>query len=95
MVIFSQNNVKTLIDWRNLDKESAIRFAPFNLHNMLENKIKQFIKLSGLNIGVIDIVVSKKNEFFFLECNPNGNIDMVSRRCNYNIEEYIALLLNK
>jgi glutathione synthase/RimK-type ligase-like ATP-grasp enzyme len=90
MAIFSQNDEKTIVDWRNYNHDRPNRKIPFKLPLEVENNIRKFIKASGLNTGAIDMVVTKGRKYVFLECNPNGQISMVSEHCNYFIEKYIA-----
>jgi ATP-GRASP peptide maturase of grasp-with-spasm system len=90
MAIFSQNDTKTQVDWRNYNHERPNRKVPFKLPFDVEKNIRKFIKASGLNTGAIDMVVTKDKKYVFLECNPNGQIGMVSEHCNYFIEKYIA-----
>ena len=90
MAIFSQNDLKTVVDWRNYNNEKPNRLVPYLLPETLLLQIKQFARLAKLNTGAIDMVVTKDKRHVFLECNPNGQISMVSQKCNYPIEKYIA-----
>ena len=94
MAIFSQNNPKTKIDFRNYDDELPNRAVPFLLPNEISKNIIQFTKKIGLNTGSIDLIYSTKNEFIFLEINPMGQFDWVSKNCNYYIEKEIAIKLS-
>lgn len=91
--IFSQNNPKTQTDWRNQNLDKPNRIVPFKLPPIVVEKVQRFIKKSGLNIGAIDMIVTPEDDFVFLECNPNGQIGMVSESCNYFIESHIANFL--
>ena len=51
------------------------------------------MKHLGLNTGSIDMIVTPEREYVFLEVNPAGNIEMVSKNCNYPIEQEIANFL--
>ena len=95
MAIFSQNDRKTEVDWRNYNDQKPNRKIPFSLPTEIKNQIESFISLSGLNIGAIDMVFTKCKKFYFLECNPNGQYDMVSDSCNFYIEKYVADYLIK
>ncbi|MCF6298039.1 MAG: grasp-with-spasm system ATP-grasp peptide maturase [Flavobacteriaceae bacterium] len=95
MAIFSQNDSKTKIDYRNYNEEKPNRNIPINLPIKIKNKLKRFIKKSGLNTGSIDIIYSKEKEYVFLEVNPMGQLDWVSKGCNYYIEKKIANYLMK
>lgn len=90
MAIFSQNNSKTSTDYRNYDDERPNRMVPFLLPKHIEQKIKRLMDKLGLDTGSVDMIVTPQREFFFLEVNPVGNIEMVSKNCNYPIERDIA-----
>lgn len=94
MAIFSQNDEKTSVDWRNYNHERPNRKTPYQLPQQVADNTRKFIKASGLNIGAIDMVVTKDRKFVFLECNPNGQISMTSESCNYFIEKHIAEYLS-
>lgn len=90
MAIFSQENEKTKIDFRNYDYERPNRTVPFNLPLDLEQKIIQFMKLMQLDCGSLDILYTKDKEYYFLEVNPIGQFDWLSKGCNYFIDREIA-----
>ena len=94
MAIFSQNDKKTEVDCRNYNYEKPNRKMPFKLPIEVSENVRKFIRISGLNTGAIDMVVTKDKKYVFLECNPNGQISMVSEHCNYYIEKYIAEYLS-
>jgi hypothetical protein len=93
MAIFSQNSGKTSIDFRNYDDEKPNRMVPFLLPKNIEIKLKELMKRLDLDTGSIDMIVSPKRDYYFLEVNPVGNIEMVSKNCNYPIEREIAKYL--
>jgi glutathione synthase/RimK-type ligase-like ATP-grasp enzyme len=93
MCIISQNNKKTRLDFRNYDLETPNRCVPYKLPKEINKKILQFMKRVSLNTGSIDLIVTKNNEYVFLEVNPDGQFDNVSFNCNYYIEKQIAELL--
>ncbi len=90
MAIFSQNDEQTKIDFRNYNREKPNRNVPFELPLGIKNKIKSFLKQKQMNQGSIDFIVTPENEFVFLEINPQGQLDWVSKNCNYYIEKHIA-----
>ena len=51
------------------------------------------MKQLQLESGSIDMVVTPNNEYVFLEVNPVGQFDYVSKLCNYFIEKEIAVKL--
>lgn len=95
MAIFSQNDDKTSVDFRNYNRERPNRMVPYELPEQLEKKLTKLVQKTGLNTGSIDIVVTKDNRFVFLEINPVGQFGMVSYNCNYFLEREIADYLIK
>lgn len=90
MAIFSQNDSKTVIDFRNYNKEKPNRTVPFKLPTKIEQKLTCLMDKLDINCGSIDMIVDKNNEYFFLEVNPIGQFGMVSTPCNYNLDRVIA-----
>ena len=45
--------------------------------------------------GSFDIIVTKSNEYVFLEVNPIGQFSQVSIPCNYFIEKRLAEILTR
>ncbi|CDT07071.1 conserved hypothetical protein [Sphingobacterium sp. PM2-P1-29] len=96
MAIFSQSNEKTKQDFRNYDYEFPNRNVPYNLDADLENKLRNFMNKIDLDCGSIDMIVTKDNQYYFLEVNPIGQFGMVSFPCEYHLEKKIAeALINK
>ncbi|MNQ59911.1 hypothetical protein D3C85_741740 [compost metagenome] len=94
MAIFSQNNEKTKLDFRNYDKENPNRLVPYKLPEIVENRICDFMDAIGLNTGSLDIIKSVINgEYYFLEVNPFGQFGMTSAPCNYNLHKEVANFL--
>lgn len=90
MAIFSQQNEKTKIDFRNYDKLRPNRCVPYQLPKNLEKKLKKFMQKMNINCGSFDIILTPKNEYVFLEVNPIGQFQWVSLNCNYFLEKLIA-----
>lgn len=95
MAIFSQNNIKTKIDFRSYDVENPTRYVPYILPNEIEVKIDNLMRKLGLNTGSIDIIYAIDDEYYFLEVNPAGQFGMTSTPCNYNLHKKIAEYLHK
>jgi hypothetical protein len=93
MAIFSQQDEKTKIDYRNYNLEKPNRCVPFILPKNILNKIKKFVSDNDYSTGSIDLIYSNDNKFFFLEINPMGQFDWLSGNCNYHIEKKIAEIL--
>jgi ATP-GRASP peptide maturase of grasp-with-spasm system len=90
MAIFSQNNSQTNVDFRIYDADRPNRTVPYVLPPEIVVKIKKLMDLLQLKSGSIDIILSDKNEYVFLEVNPAGQFGMVSYPCNYNLEKKVA-----
>ncbi|SDH94993.1 glutathione synthetase, ATP-grasp domain [Chryseobacterium taeanense] len=96
MAIFSQNDERTKIDFRNYNYAKQNRFIPFKLENTIQKKLKELLKHKKINTCSIDLILTPENEFVFLEINPQGQFGWVSKNCNYYIEKFIAekLMIN-
>jgi glutathione synthase/RimK-type ligase-like ATP-grasp enzyme len=93
--IFSQNSEKTKIDFRvadfsNSENNKITRIVPYSLPGNIKNKIKKLMKNIKMESGSIDMIVTTDDNYIFLEVNPVGQLDFVSKLCNYNIEKNIA-----
>lgn len=95
IVIFSQANIKTKIDYRNYDYKKPNYCSSYILPNDIENKIIKLMKVLNLNNGSIDLIRNKNGEYVFLEVNPVGQFSNVSSIGGYNLEFLIAQKLIK
>ncbi|MFT4073849.1 MAG: hypothetical protein QM654_18240 [Dysgonamonadaceae bacterium] len=96
MASLSQRNEATRTDLRNYDLDRLNRVISYKLPDNVEQKILTFMKKAKLNTGSIDLIKTKDNRYIFLEVNPAGNIEMVSKNSNYHIEkEFAGLEVNK
>lgn len=93
MAIFSQNDSKTKVDFRNYNFEKPNRAIPYKLPNDIIKKLKLLMGKLNMNCGSIDIVVTKNKEYIFLEVNPVGQFQQVSLPCNFYLEKVIAKYL--
>lgn len=93
MCIFSQNNPKTKIDFRNYDRKKPNRMVPYRLPVEIKRKIRKLMNMLKLNTGSLDFIVTPADDFVFLEVNPVGQFGFVSDLCNYDIEKEIAGVL--
>lgn len=90
MVIFSQNNEKTKVDFRNYDREKPNKVGPYKLPKNIESKLIKLMETIGLNTGSIDLVKGLDGDYYFLEVNPSGQFGMTSFPCNYNLHKKVA-----
>lgn len=93
MAIFSQSDEKTKLDYRNYNYEKPNRNVPFKIPFDVKKKVLSFIKKSGLSTGSIDLILSDRGEYIFLEVNPTGQFGWVSENCNYYLEQKVAFFL--
>jgi ATP-GRASP peptide maturase of grasp-with-spasm system len=91
--IFSQNDEKTKIDFRNYNFDKPNRTPPFKLPQDIEIKLHRLMKQNLLNSGSIDMIITPNDEYVFLEVNPIGLFTQVSIPCNYYLEKEIAMFL--
>lgn len=93
MAIFSQNDEKTKVDFRNYNMKSPNRCVPFSLPTSLETKLRKLLEIYQLNSASLDIIYTTDDAYSFLEINPIGQYDMVSKPCNYYLDVEIAKYL--
>lgn len=88
--IFSQENDKTELDFRNYDFENPNNIVPFKIPNYIENKLLKLSDKLGLKSGSFDIAYTFDDEYVLFEVNPVGQFEQVSGPCNYNLHKLIA-----
>lgn len=70
------------------------RIVPFELPDYLISQITNYMKARNLNFSSLDFIYSgNTDKFYFIECNPVGQIDWVSKAGNYYLEKEIAKIL--
>ncbi len=95
MAIFSQNDPKTSVDFRNYNYDHPNRTIPYQLPERTGNQLKELISSLGMTTGSIDMIVRPDDQLIFLEVNPVGQFGMTSFPCNYHLEKKIATYLLK
>jgi ATP-GRASP peptide maturase of grasp-with-spasm system len=93
LATFSQGDPKTEIDFRKYNKEKPNRNASYCLPDFIKNALKILMTNLMLKTGSIDIIVTPKNEFVFLEINPVGQFLNIDYLCNYGLPSKIAKYL--
>ena len=88
--IFSQNDEKTKIDFRNYNDDKPNRIVPFKLPDDEEKKLKKLMKTLNYQTGSIDYVLDKNNDLYFLEINPIGQYGFISNQCNLFLDRVIC-----
>jgi glutathione synthase/RimK-type ligase-like ATP-grasp enzyme len=69
--IFSQNNAKTVVDWRR--DQFNLDYKVTTLTTELKRKVTRILKGLGLHFGAFDFIITPKGECVFLEVNSSGN----------------------
>ncbi len=92
--IITQNAGEHQTDWRQVSPEK-VNYEKIKLPTDLKNKCVQLTKNLGLQFGAIDFILDTKNEFFFLEINPNGQWAWIEKRLGIDISGAIIDLLLK
>lgn len=89
VAIFSQNDEKTKVDFRNYNYDKPNRNVSYTLPQEIEKKINNLMISLDLNCGSLDFIKSE-GKFYFLEINPIGQFLALSNKCNFNLEREIA-----
>lgn len=93
MVIFSQSDKLTEVDFRNYNDNKPNRTAPYKLPNEINKALIKIFSKLNLNTGSVDFIRSINGDYYFLEINPLGQFGMTSKPCNYHLEKKIAEFL--
>lgn len=88
--IHSQTDEQTRVDFRKYNFAKPNRIVPYKLPVKVERQIIALFKLMDLNTGSVDMIVDRRGNFFFLEINPVGQYEWISRACNYRLDKKIA-----
>lgn len=94
MAIFSQMDTTTQVDFRERTV-LPLRKAPYKLPAEYEEKLSKLMNKYSLKSCSIDTIVTPDHEFYFLEINPIGQFQWLSKNCNYQIEKKIAQYLKQ
>lgn len=92
-IIFSQKHSFSEIDYRQGLDDKSMRQCSILLPSNIVDQINRLMDFIGLNIGCIDIVVTKNNEYVFLEVNPSGIFTDMMDNCHYDMHFEIAKYL--
>lgn len=76
--IESQKSEKTKDDWRRYDFEKVPHYS-YNLPSKVEAKLLRFMRLTGINFGAFDFILTPEDRYIFLEVNPNGQWYWIER----------------
>lgn len=92
--IDSQSTAESREDWRGqIFLESKVKHEIGELPGMLSSMCIDFVRRLGLSFGAIDLIETPKEEFYFLEINPNGQWGWIEQITEAPISRSIARLL--
>lgn len=79
---------KEIVDWRAYD--NSARWERFNLPEKINKACLKLCKKLNLEFAAIDLVMDYKNQFYFLELNPNGQWVWLEEECDLAISNAIV-----
>lgn len=92
--INSQEDSRTAVDCRDMSAE--ITYQAIELPEVIKARCLAFVGSYNLNYSAIDIIVTKRGDYVFLENNPNGQFLYIEQLVpEYNLIEAMADVLIK
>ncbi|ULB35728.1 hypothetical protein [Proteiniphilum propionicum] len=91
VLIDSQNNSETLVDWRK--GEFSLKHTKIKLPDEILKQCITLLKTLNLRFGAIDFILDTNEDFIFLEINPNGQWAWIEKQTGYDISNEIVNLL--
>ncbi len=79
------------IDWRH---DYTVAMEPFELPTEISNRCFQFMRILGLNYGAIDLILTREDQYIFLEINSGGQYLWIEGRTKQAISSAVARLLS-
>ncbi|RDC56668.1 hypothetical protein DU508_05505 [Pedobacter chinensis] len=92
-MIHSQEEEESSVDWRKAGH--PLRHSVHELPKEITAKCFELAKKLNLNFAAIDFILDQKNNYIFLEINPNGQWAWIERQLNFKISDEITNLLIK
>lgn len=80
-------------DWRHAHLDDI--FVADKLDSDVEEKLRQFQTMAELKYGAYDLVVSKDETVYFLECNPAGQYLWLKNKCGLDISPAVVSFFTK
>lgn len=87
--IDSQSDAAAALDWRKTENEDL----PHHAHDLpasVREACLRYMAALGLNFGALDFVLTPRNEYVFLEVNPNGQWVWIEDKLGFPVTEAIA-----
>jgi len=89
IAIHSQDSERSKIDFRRYDFEN-VKYEQVELPRNVEDFCMDLIKHYGLSFGQVDMIITPKEEYVFLEINPNGQWLWLEEQSKYNLTKDVA-----
>jgi glutathione synthase/RimK-type ligase-like ATP-grasp enzyme len=77
------------VDWR-ASKKNEFKWETFTVQMEFADRVRAFMKKTGLYFGALDVIVQPDGQYVFLEVNPTGEWGMLERDLNLPISQAIA-----
>ncbi len=87
--IDSQNSDLSIVDFRRYDFDN-VSYEKIDLPKNVENFCLDMLKHYDLSFGEFDFIKNKKDEYVFLEINPNGQWLWLELQSGYNLTKDVA-----
>jgi len=92
--IFSQRSEKTKHDWRRYDDFKKTPYKKSKVPKNIEESLLKLMTKMKLKFGAADLIRTPKDDYIFLEINPNGRWWWIQELTGMNIAKDIALHLS-
>lgn len=89
VAIHSQGHSETQVDWRR-GGHSDLPHEAIELPMEISSLCREVVRRQSLRFGAIDLVVDLDGEYWFLECNPNGQWAWIENRTGLPIARAIV-----
>lgn len=89
VAIHSQEYDESSLDWRR-GANPKIRHEAITLPAYIQSTCVELVRQQKLRFGAIDLVLGIDGEFWFLECNPNGQWAWIENRTGLKISAAIV-----
>lgn len=89
VAIHSQETDETKVDWRR-GSNPSLKHEVVCLPAEIRNKCIRIVRSQDLRFGAIDLIQTAKGDYWFLECNPNGQWAWIQSRTGLPIAQAIV-----
>jgi hypothetical protein len=77
------------VDFREYSEEHLSYFS-FDFSQSMQNRVRQYMLMIESNFGVLDFIMDRDEQIYFLEYNPYGIFHSISTKSNIHFEKTIA-----